>query len=372
MRRCAIVQMEAVHEDSIPTMVLCLNGLGFRPRVILNERCGVSKGDIFQFTPELKMDVEYTPVEGREAWHALRQSIISDKELEFVAFSTFQRNGIASWIKEVDLPLVGLVHNAKMFLTQEDCVDLVNSRKAFLFTLEAHVSHYLRTNGNDALRPAGIGVFTPAYFGHQAVDPAGLGNFLDERLVTITGGVQYANRDFPMLLNALKDEGVRRQIGRLRFVITGGGADRRRLESEVKERGYDDHFIFAKRSDNGWVMYDEYFRWLRNSAFQATLLPSSSVDYRQYKVSSALYTTFGFAIPPITDAWTQKIYRTPGIPYEHESDFADALVVASQMSVADLMEMHRLLSNERFDRLKASLAEWRSALESIGVANLYN
>ena len=113
MRKCAILQFEAVHEITIPFVVDILNKLGWEPDVYINDRCLV-RGDLFQLSPNLQCSIKYVPVASPQDWRDI-ESGLTNSNYEFVFSNTCQLPGTIKFLNSINLPTLGLVHNAELF-----------------------------------------------------------------------------------------------------------------------------------------------------------------------------------------------------------------------------------------------------------------
>jgi hypothetical protein len=307
-RICAIFQFEAVHEETIPSLVRALNNAGYRARLYVNARCEIDRGDIFAHFPELDFELSYVPIARKPDWQALARQA-QRPDVDFICLSTFQLEGIGQWAEATGRPILGVVHNARRFLLGEVCRRLLERGQARVLTLAQHVAVYLHQRVG-AQHTDHIGVLEPVYWGILPEAQAAPG---PTRTVAIPGGVNFATRDYRTLLALLGDPGNRTRLGGLAFKVLGGGKDRAELERDVINHGVAEHLVFAPLGPNGRVPYGDYFAGLRDADFLYPMLPLAFHPYREHKITSAIATAVGFNLPIVLDRWTANTYRAPAL-----------------------------------------------------------
>ena len=112
---CCIVQLESVHEEITPSFVHALNELGFHVDVYLPLQTLINKGDVYEFMTGLNANIYYWKPEKRaKTWKILRKTIESSG-YSFCIFSTFQFPGCINFVKRLNIPIFGVVHNPIIF-----------------------------------------------------------------------------------------------------------------------------------------------------------------------------------------------------------------------------------------------------------------
>ena len=324
-RRCAIFQFEAVHEETIPTLVYALNQNGYMPYVYVNARCEIQRGDIFSQIATLDFELYYWRLDSRQDWERLTEKA-RHQDIEFICISTFQSDGIAKWADQVGKPIIGVIHNVNLFLASEHCRTVFASGKLQVLTLAHHVAVFLHQRIDKELTDR-VGVIEPVLWGGNFGENRASLN--QEKIVAIPGGVNFKTREYSTLLAVLEDQGLRKDINGLVFKVLGGGSDRTILEQEVVERGLSSRILFAPLGPSGMVFYKDYFTALQGATFLYPLAPLSFYHYREHKITSAIPTALGFNLPIVLDRWTARTYRIPAL-------ISDATVAAS---VAYLIEV---------------------------------
>jgi FkbM family methyltransferase len=345
-----------VHEEVIGSVFHALIGNGIEPTAFLNDRI-LGRGDIFSRFTEYGDRVNYRPLDAREDWHALADEV---REFDLLVFNTFRRDGQASWARGLGLPLLGVVHNPKLIVDQAECRDMVRKGEARLLTLAPHATSWLMAEG-------------PHLFGDTATMTAWMWDMPEgdepspgeRRRITIPGAVDFRNRDYSLVLEALP--GLLDEVGRdeIEIAIVGGGKDRAELQRMVADRGLDDVFSFAPvDEESGYVLSDVFYSELARSSFLLPLLPEGRRDYRTWKITAAVSSSIGFKVPAILDRWTATVYNLPCVSYPAGRSI-EGLAAALRMPEEELTELHGRLSAHRAAAIERNVEEMGYALQSL-------
>ncbi|MCP9927986.1 hypothetical protein [Cyanobium sp. CH-040] len=327
---CAVIQLEGVHEEVIPSLVLALNACGYKPDVYVNKRCKQQRGDIFKrLKTPLDCTIRYVSITEPQHWKNLARKIKSSG-YNFIVLSTYQHESIAKWTAAIDLPIIGLVHNVELFLRSPSCLSSFQAKQAQVLLLAPHVAAFLNQHIGLELVDR-TGVVESVYWGENATIRSKTQSE-EGRRVAIPGGVNFNVRAFRELVTCL--DSYRDFPIRFWFQILGGGPDRESLEKLILENDLCDFFRFSKLGTTGRVRYKTYIKDLRKSDIVLPLVPLANIPYREHKITSAIPTAVGFGVPLMVDRWTARIYRVPAI--ETDETVSAALKAIVETSNDDL------------------------------------
>jgi hypothetical protein len=339
--KAAVVQFEAVHEEVVPSVFAALSAAGVASHAYVSARVRDRRGDLLGGLAETSGKVSYPRIECAADWDALAETVIRSGA-DLLVLNTFQRESVARWSEGLGLPIIGLVHNPKLFLEQAPCAELVGAGRAAILTLAPHVSAWLAANGGGAFPAVGCISHT---FWHLPRREGATGT----RKIVIPGAVSYDARDFRSVLDSMPAIIGSAGTTGFEFLIVGGGPDRARFQDEVESSGHAAHFRFAPcNAETGYVDNESYFAALAEADFILPMLPEARADYRTFKITSAIPTSVGFGIPAIVDRWTASVYGLPCVEYG-QGRMIEGLLAAVSMD------------GEELDRLRAELAAFRAA-----------
>lgn len=310
-RQCAIVQIEGVHEVTIPFLIYTLNLQGWTPVVYINDRCKTERGDIFELCENLDFELHYTDLQHRADWGTLADKIRSNTSIEFIICNTFQLPNIAKYVSNFDLPIVGLVHNPELFLSSPEMRGFANKENIYLVTLWDHVSNSLRQGLEQ--RADNIATIKQTFLISNTNSTSSLFSSSNKIKIAITGAVDRRIRGLDGLFD-LADVPDDSDLHNIKFVICGGGRDRVSFENEVSNRNLSEWFEFLDVDENtGNVPYDAYFEALASCDFIDTMLPTENRSYLEQKITSGILTAVSLGIPLIMDRATATVYQLPSI-----------------------------------------------------------
>ncbi len=103
--KAAAIQCEAVHEDISAAAFRCLGNLDVHTTTYYNRKILENRGDFFAQVPLENVTSRYLPLEGVPAWEKAASAITRDRP-DFIWANTFQRDGVARWMTQFDLPIL--------------------------------------------------------------------------------------------------------------------------------------------------------------------------------------------------------------------------------------------------------------------------
>lgn len=333
MRRCAILQFEARHEETLPSMIAAANAAGFYPHVFLHNRCKRVRGDIFDEVPGFVAEITYLGFgtdDGEGEFEAPVRAALSRAnapDIEFVLMNSFNRERGCAWALESDKPVVAVVHNVDHFLTDAFSAPAVGNGRFRFLALGHHVASELIGRIGKAHIDR-MDVLEPVVWGFGEPEPSGGA----PRRVAIPGAINLRTRDYPGLLDALSRGG---DPG-LRFTLGAGGKDREAVEQAVKDRGLSHLFDFLPLT-HGQVSHADYFAAIRGAQAILPLTPTDFDQYQRIKITSAVPASVGFAVPMVMDRWSRACYRAPSLAADNSLPaMLDRLRAAPEAEMEDL------------------------------------
>lgn len=357
--RVAVVQLQAVHDEVVPSVLDTLAACGAHGTAYLNERIR-ERGDVVAtFTPYADR-VRYVDLAGAARWDALADEIGAEHDV--LLLNSFSRDGAARFAARTGLPAIGVVHNPDLVTQSAPCVEALRSGAVQPAALAPHVAATMMQRHPDLFART---VVLGAWMWEMAGEPAADGVL---RLV-VPGAVDLRNRDHERLLDELPAavEASGRSRSEVEVLVVGGGRDRAHLESEVTRRGLDDLVRFAPVDPSGSVLSADYFPPLAGADFLLPLLPEGRSDYRVSKISASVSASLGFTVPTVVDRWTASVYDLPSVDYPL-GDLHDGLVRALRSTVPERAALRERLAVRRREEQARAARGLALALEGVGVA----
>jgi len=365
MKKCVIVQYEGIHEEIIPSIIFVLNNLGYKPTILINAGYrGGGKGDIFKHITNV--DYELVPIAlRRKALFEKGLEIINrDKNFEFLVYITYQSNAIAKFLDNITIPKIVITHNAKKLLEERLCVKQINTEDIYLMTLSQHVAVYLKNNLPQLV--TNIGYFTPFLMTNTVHDNFSLNE--GPIRIGIAGGIDIRTRGFPGLIEQLALAKQNNQLSdRIKFVILGGGNDRKLLEIAVTENNLTDTFEFLPmKEEHKFVSYNEYNKAINKLKFLISIFPADYYFYVQFKISSVLSTAIAFEIPLLCEKKASLVYSVPGILYDG-NNLSKLLKQIDDLSNLEYFALKKKMVNYRHQIMDEAIESFRNALDHLKI-----
>lgn len=310
----AAFQMEAVHEDLAAGFFRVFSDSGLTCQAHFNRRILGSRGNFFATVRHRNVGVRYPIMDGAPAWRKLFEDVRATKP-KALFFNTLQRDGIASFARSFDLPVLCVVHNPLLFRDSRECRALAQRGGVEVFGLAPHVVEALRRE-------------VPELEGHVHLhrpyewmmdeadcyesDPLTLD-------IVIPGAVDYNNRGFESLVEWLAGL-VPEKVRPFRLSILAGGPDRGRLEDDIRRHGLQRYFHLAPlHPETRRVPHENYLRQLYQCHAMMALLPAGRMDYLTSKISTGIMAALGTGRPIIAPASVGNAYGFTPIEVPEDS-----------------------------------------------------
>jgi glycosyltransferase involved in cell wall biosynthesis len=349
--KVCIIQMEAVHEEIIPSLIHALNSIHIKPDVYINKNCKTRRGDVFERIIGLNACINYVPINGKSDWQNL-QELIRDKNYNACIFSTYQRKSILDFSLELEIPVFGIVHNVSLFIEAFLTSRSAKAKQSLIrgiITLSEHVSTTLINEFKYAsATELEISCLKPYFWQDISTLSSDIPS-LDSTTFVIPGGVNFANRDFKGLISAFSE--ISTSISQVHFIVAGGGRDRDSLEATVKDLSLDQYFSFATRNTLGWVEYKDYYECISSSAYVLPL--TSNKAYLSTKITSAIPTSIGFCKPSLIPEEQKDLYGIPAFPFAGD-DLGEGIMNIVNCGNAQYLEIKNDLSKLLSEQLKSN------------------
>lgn len=345
-RRCAILQFEARHEETLPSMIAAANVAGYYPHVFLHNRAKRRRGDIFAEVPGFIAEISYCNFgsddgegeQGAAGIAALER--VMQPDIDFVVMNSFNRERGCAWARAIAKPVIAVVHNVDHFLSDAFSAPAVGDARFQFVTLGQHVLAELVSRIGKAQMDR-IDVIEPCVWGFA--DPAPRGG--SPRRIAIPGAINARTRDYAGLMAAIERD--RAACKDLRFILGSGGKDRAGVEEEVRRRKLADFFEFLPVSGGDQVSHADYFASLRDAQAILPLMPDDFDQYQKIKITSSVSASVGFAVPMVMDRWSRACYRAP--------------MMVADMGVAAAIDRLRGATEDDLQALRAELVTYRRA-----------
>jgi len=379
MKKCSIIQLGAIHEDVIPSLIYLFNVLGYKPDVYLPKKTFTNKGNIFNNVNNVVYKLVLTELKGSSDWVTLSNKISSDQEIEFVVANTFQKDEIIRWFVDTGKPVIGVVHNPILYCRSQYAIDLAKQNNVFLLTLSSHITLDLRERllpQNVHMRKKlygyieNIGHFIPFYLFDKIIDPLGLLPNDGKIKIGILGTINYKKRNLLNLVDRLEKVKTKLDSNKIQFLICGGGRDRKDFKALVESKDIGKYFDFAPADkETGFVDYETYIAYVQRSQFLISLFPSDVHNYVTFKIASVIFNSICYNIPLILDKRANIVYDIPSLLYS-DNGIGELLLYISNMPPQEYQNLKHQLYEFRRENIRKGTVYLKNAISNFNSVNL--
>jgi hypothetical protein len=310
-----LFQFGPVHEELAPPLISASNVAGYSVIASLHAGSKLTKGDVFSALSTEDLEKHRILYRDRSLTvdqlfdHILQTA--ENAQTEHIVFLTLQDPwsvSLAGRVQAAGLRVHGVIHNVNKLKENTGVLRFWSQQNATPIALAPHVAEAvagLLSRKEDTI-PVLSSVFSPSerfLRRTRASNPPRIN-------IGITGGVNYANRPFPLLIAqyaALQKEDPK-LAALLTFKILGGGKDLKRLGQDVSSAGLENHFSLPQLS-GGMLRssYESYFQQLRTCDY---ILCLEKPGYLSHKITSAIPSAISFCKPLVCSHALAKTYET--------------------------------------------------------------
>jgi len=359
--RCALIEFNYYHGETMPTIVRCLNALGADVQVYCNER--LRHNDPFVYTQGLSYglhDVE--DLSGDDLNNAL-------SEFDLVIINSLEPKENLTKVKGLQMPVIGVMHNGGLAITDRDYADFFGAPSRKALVMARHISDFISQRTNV-----------------QWISPIELGTVRDPLPATgfvtfcVQGNLHADRRNYGALVNAVSSI-TARGIKNFKVLIIGRNdtATGDALREAIRSRHLDAFFEFSE----GELRYFDYYGSIARSDFLLPLVDPNLSDHAAYfrdKLSTTMQIALAFQIIPIVHGDLATAYGVENESFTYSTNWLSrlnlskmrgglkrAMLAALNAPQEDLVRMRSGLSRKRDELLNHSTENLRSLLDELTI-----
>jgi len=345
--RCALIEYNRYHEETLPTFVRLLNSLGIEPDVYMVRRS--RQRHPFAFTSGLRF--RQRRAEGIDRFLGLPFRL---RRYELLIVNSMEPASHVERLAGVRTPLLGVMHNTELLSGDPAYSAFFASPGRRPVVLGRHIANHLAQGG----RP--LSWISHVYFGEPEPRRAdGATTF------AVSGNVEFHRRNYDSLLDAAGELAEEAMPIRIRIIGRSSTRDGRMLREAIEHRGLASIFELS----DGEIPHDEFFRLVAGSDFMLPLLDHSAAVLRPYfetKLASSVPFAIGLGVPFVIHHDLAGAYSVSecGVGY-HDGGLTAAMRTAIASSAGDRARWKAGIETARADLLEASLANLREAIAAV-------
>ena len=350
--KCALIEYNSYHGETLPTLVHILNRLNISVDVYCSQK--VIRNNPFIYAAGLSYSQRDCDGLFFKLWVARRQF----RDYDFLLLNSLEPKEILQKAAEVSIPIVAVIHNGNLINTDLDFARFfaVSNRKPLV--LAKHISDFV----SKAVATQWI---SPVFFGQVKARKV---HDQTNVLFCVQGNLDFDRRNYVSLLDAIEQlasDGVRS----FRVMIVGRSEARHYLifREQVRDRKLDSFFEFS----NGELTYQDYYGSMTTASFLLPLVDRTSTAYRAYfldKITSSVQLAIGLGIVPVIHMELARLYEIEeqSVAYR-DGGLTDALKRALNINAEALEPMRNGLVSKKETLLNESIANMRDTLQDIGL-----
>ncbi|TKS58180.1 MAG: hypothetical protein EWM72_03176 [Nitrospira sp.] len=350
--KCAVVEYNYCHDETLPTLVYLLNNLGISVDVYASRRA--IRNNPFAYTTGLSFSLRQCD----GVFFKLRSDRFHFRHYDFLILNSLEPKAILERVADIQVPILGVMHNGNLIRTDPDYASFFGESGRKPLVLAGHISDFL--SGTTVARWV-----SPVLLGQ--VKPTKSDN-LDQVRLCVQGNLEFERRNYECLLDAIEQlivDGVRK----LKVMIIGrnGTNDGLIFREQIRKRNLVSFFEFSK----GELPYKNYYEFIAKANFLLPLVDTTSSHYRPYfldKVTTSVLVSIGMCVIPIIHEQLADLYgiKSESVTYE-DGELPDALKRAFSTDRDTLEKLHSGLASKREALLSESIDNMRETLRDLGL-----
>lgn len=344
--RCALIEYNHYHEETLPTLVRLLNTLGIEPDVYMTRRA--RRRQVFALASELRFRLRRVERIDRLLGLPFRLH-----HYELLIVNSLEPLANLTRISGSKTPLLGIVHNTELLSTEAAYRSFFSRPERGLLVLGRHIANHLARGGEP------VRWISQVYFGQPPPRrPDGPTTF------AVSGNVEFTRRNYDSLLDAASELAQGGTPIRVRIVGRSTTRDGQTLRGEIKRRD-----LASFELCRGEIPHLEYFQLVAGSDFALPLVDRTADRMRPYfktKLASAIPLAIGLGVPLVIHRELADAYGVEacGVVYE-DGGLPEAMRTAIASSERERAGWQEALEATRADLFGASLANLREAIAEV-------
>ncbi len=349
--RCALVEFNWWHGETLPTFVHLLNQVAGDVDVYLRRE--LLEREPFRRCQGLRYRLHVLESPATRAWLKLR----SLAGYDFVVATSIEPKPVLRTLERIRVPLLGVVHNGVLLEEDDEYRAFFQSSRRVPVTLARHVAESC-----------------PPGFGTRWVAPIMMADgpelaSANWRRFCVQGRVDFKRRNYWSLLDAvslLVQEGV----PEFEVVLIGGDRDLDglRLRRAIRQRGLENRI--TQPIVDGFS-YSDSLEGIASSGFVLPLVDTTSpvfAPYFQDKISSSVSMALGVGRIPIIHQHLAEVCGLESLSITYrDGDLAAAMRRALELDGDVRRVMMEGLHARRLKLLRSSLESLRGAINDLGL-----
>jgi glycosyltransferase involved in cell wall biosynthesis len=345
--RCALIEHNRYHEETLPTFVRLLNSLDIEPDVYMVRRSRLR--DPFALAHDLRFRLRRA--ERIDRYRALPFRL---RRYQLLIVSSMEPPANLERHAGSRTPLLGVMHNPEALDSDPAYQAFFAQRNRQPLVLGRHIAEHFAREG----RPI-------HWLLHVDFGQVERGSDDGPTTFAVSGNVEFGRRNYDSVLDAAAALATDGRPFRIRIVGRSTNRDGTALREMIERRGLQHLFELSPEE----VSHPEFFRLVASSDFAMPLLDHTDPRVRPYfetKLASSIPFAIGLGVPLIVHRDAALAYGVTdcGIDYE-DGGLAGAMRTALASTEAERERWRAALQKARAEALAASRENLRAAIAEV-------
>ena len=346
--RCALIEYNDYHEETLPTFVRLLNELDIEPDVYLTKRSTIR--DPFGLAPGLRFRQYRADRIG-----GLGSLVFSARRYELVIVNSMEPTSNGDRAASLRKPILGTMHNTELLTSERSYRDFFSAPNRLPLVLGRHIAKHFAGEG-DQLRWVAHVYFGTVERRRREGGPT---------IFAVSGNVEFTRRNYASLLDSLDELAHEGAAARVRIVGRSTNRDGRKLRAEIERRGLSPYVDLSPAE----TTHPEFFQLVADSDFVLPLIDHSDDHLQPYfesKLASSIPFATGLGVPLVLHDDLAAAYDVGpcGVRYE-DGGLTEAMRLAIASSEAQRSAWRQAILAARQELLAGSLANLRAAIATV-------
>jgi hypothetical protein len=345
--RCALIEFNHYHEETLPTFVRLLNALDIEPDVYMVRRS--RRRHPFALTSGLRYRLRRA-----ERMDHLLGLPFRLRRYQLLIVNSMEPPSNTQRVSRTRTPVLGVMHNTELLSTDSTYRSFFSTSNRRPIVLGRHIADHVSHDG----RP--LSWISHVYFGQPESN-----RMNGPTTFAVSGNVEFSRRNYESLLDSAAELTADGIPIRIRIVGRSTTRDGRIFVEDIERRGLSGVFELSP----GEVPHREFLELVAGSDFVIPLIDRTGDRMHSYfvsKVTASIYMAIGLGVPLVIHRDLASAYgiASCGVSYE-DGGLTGAMRAGVESTDALRADWKSAIDATRAELLAASLTNLREAIAAV-------
>ncbi len=353
--KCAIIELNDYHVETIPALVDALNKLGCKPDIFLLPEM-IAKNP-FAYAKNLNYQL-YSIAD----YHNKGPELISrlNSKYDFIILNSIEPIGVLSFLMHCNVPTLAVIHNCSLVYGHPSYAQAFLNKEVLPLVLSPIAAFYLEEIVNTSW------VWPTFTFSEVKSSES------DTIRFCLQGNVDFARRNYLSLLDSVNTLKLK---GYTNFIVKVVGRhltpDGNTLREIINTKKLNNYFEFAENN----LPFTEFYKSIASSDFLLPLLDTTSKNYSRYfieKASNSLPLSLSLNIIPVVHELLADFYDLSDIGITYDNNSLTRAMEAALLMTKDEIKIRKNSLKQKQDSFRTqTLFNLQRALRDLGISSSF-